>query len=72
MTCQATNEFVEIRRRLGFKGELLTAEGVSEGNRPGMKRQAHTGFIPFSILPVSHHRVSNVGEMYTYLVFPAR
>ena len=70
MVCQITNELVEILGHRGFKGELLIAEGVSEGKRSGMKRQACTGFIPFSIPPVSHHRVSDAGEVYADLMFP--
>ena len=69
---QTTNQFVEIHGHFRFKSELCTAEGVLEGNRSRMKCQTFVGVIPFPILLVSHYRVSNIGQMYAYLVLPAR
>src|SRR5271157_1156034 len=69
---QTTNQFVEIHGHFRFKSELCTAKGVLEGNQYRMKCQTFVGVIPFSILLVSHHRVSNIGQMYAYLVLSTR
>ena len=69
---QVTNEMGEICGHFRFKKELLSAERVCEGNRSCVKRQALMGFVAFPIFFVAHYRMSDVREMHTDLVLPAR
>ncbi len=72
LVSDAANQLVEIPGHFRGKSQPLAAEGVPEGDRPGVKCETGVGLLRAAILPVAHDGMSDTGEMHPDLVLPAR
>ena len=68
---QISDKFVEKHWCFRSKHQGLSGEGMFEGNRVGMERQALVAFIFFAIAFIANHRMADIGEMHANLVLSA-